>query len=723
MQSAVFKVFRPRLIVAALVLGGSTLWLAGPGAQQGTAPSTANGEWPSYAADLRSTHYSPVDQISAANFNTLDVAWRFKTDGLGPRPEFKLEGTPLMAKGVLYTTGGTRRSAIALDASTGELLWAHGEHEGARSAAAPRQLSGRGLAYWTDGRDERVLYITIGFRLVELDAKTGLVISSFGKNGMIDLKEAAVFGNRQPIDLVNGEIGVHSTPAVTRSGIVMVGSSFREGGTPKTHNNTKGLVQAFDVRTGKRLWNFNTIPRPGEFGNDTWQNDSWAVNGNVGVWNQISVDEDLGLAYLPVETPTSDFYGGHRPGNNLFADSIVAIDLKTGQRKWHYQLVHHSLWNFDVSAAPILADITVNGRPVKAVLVMTKAAMMYVFDRVTGQPVWPIEERPVPKGDVPGEWYSPTQPFPTKPPAYDLQGVTEDALIDFTPELRAQALRNVDKLGPIFTPPVLSKADGLLGSFRSSGGTNWPGGSYDPETHVAYIPSFKSFPTVGLMPPPNREFSDADYVEGFADRGVRYVSGPGEDAGADAPPPGAGRGAAANAAATGGGRGADAAAGRGRGGAPETPPAAAEGPGGLNPQGLPLLKPPYGQITAINMDKGEFIWQTPHGETPDAVRNSPVLRGLNIPRTGQAGAVGALVTKTLVIAGDPQATVTASHPRGAMLRAYDKSTGKEVGAVFIAAPQSGTPMTYMQNGKQYIVVAISGGVYSGEYLALRLNQK
>jgi quinoprotein glucose dehydrogenase len=716
-------VFRPRLIVAALVLGGGSLWLAGTSAQQGSAPSTANGEWPSYAADLRSTHYSPLDQISAANFNTLDVAWRFKTDSLGPRPEFKLEGTPLMAKGVLYTTGGTRRSAIALDASTGELLWTHGEREGARSAAAPRQLSGRGLAYWTDGRDERVLYITIGFQLVELDAKTGRVVSSFGKNGIVDLKEAAVFGNRQPIDLVNGEIGVHSTPAVTRSGVVMVGSSFREGGTPKTHNNTKGLVQAFDVRTGKRLWNFNTIPRPGEFGNDTWQNDSWAVNGNVGVWNQISVDEDLGLAYLPVETPTSDFYGGHRPGNNLFADSIVAIDVKTGQRKWHYQLVHHSLWNFDVSAAPILADITVNGRPVKAVLAMTKAAMMYVFDRVTGQPVWPIEERPVPKGDVPREWYSPTQPFPTKPPPYDLQGVTEDALIDFTPELRAQALKNVAKykLGPIFTPPVLSKVEGPLGSFRSSGGTNWPGGSYDPETHVAFIPSFKSFPTVGLMPPPNREFSDADYVEGFADRGVRYVTGPGEDAGADAPPPGAGRGAAADGAAAGRGRGADAAAGRGRGGAPETPPAAAaEGAGGLNPQGLPLLKPPYGKITAIDMDKGEFIWQTPHGETPDAVRNSPVLRGLNIPRTGQAGAVGALVTKTLVIAGDPQATVTASHPRGAMLRAYDKATGKEVGAVFMAAPQSGTPMTYMQNGKQYIVVAISGGVYTGEYLALRL---
>jgi len=515
---------------------------------------------------------------------------------------------------------------------------------------------------------------------------------------------------------VRGEIGVHSTPAVTKSGVVIIGSSFREGGTPKTHNNTKGIVQAFDVRTGKRLWNFNTIPRPGEFGNDTWLNDSWAVNGNVGVWNQISVDEDLGLAYLPVETPTSDFYGGHRPGNNLFADSIVAVDLKTGQRKWHYQLVHHSLWNFDVSAAPILADITVNGRPVKAVLAMTKAAMMYVLDRTTGQPVWPIEERPAPKGDVPGEWYSPTQPYPTKPPAYDLQGVTENALIDFTPELRAEAVKGLAKykLGPIFTPPVVSKLDGFIGGFRSSGGTNWPGGSYDPETHVAFVPSYKSFPTVALMPPPNKEFSDANFVEGFADRGVRYITGPGEDAGADAPASGAGRGAAQEGAA---------AAGRGRGGA-AAPAAAAEGTGAaatsLNPQGLPFLKPPYGQISAINMDRGEILWQTPHGETPDAVRNSPALRGLTIPRTGQAGAVGALVTKTLVIAGDPLATLAPDRPRGAMLRAYDKATGKEVGSVFMPAPQSGTPMTYRQNGKQYIVVAISGGQYSGEYLAFKL---
>jgi quinoprotein glucose dehydrogenase len=704
------------------VLWLALAWMVVRAPAQSSASGTSNGEWPAYAGDLRNFHYSPLDQINAGNFSKLEVAWRFKTDSLGTRPEFKLEGTPLMVKGVVYATAGTRRSVVALDAATGELLWVHGEHEGTRSAVAPRQLSGRGLAYWTDGREERILYITIGFRLVELDAKTGAPIQPFGRNGIIDLKEVAVYGNRQPIDPVTGEIGVHSTPAVTRDGVVLVGSSFREGGTPKTHNNTKGLVQAFDVRTGKRLWIFNTIPRPGEFGSDTWLNDSWAINGNVGVWNQIAVDEDLGIAYLPVETPTSDFYGGLRPGDNLFAESIVAVDLKTGQRKWHFQLVHHPIWNMDIAAAPILADINVGGRPVKAVAVMGKQAMMYVFDRVTGRPVWPIEERPVPQSDVPGEKTSPTQPFPTRPPPYDYQGVTADNLIDFTPELRAEAMRNVSKykLGPIFTPAVVSKVEGPIAAFRSSGGTNWPGGSYDPETHIAYVPSFVSFPTIGLLPPPSREFSDIDYVEGLATTGVRYVAGPGENAGADAPvPPAAGRGSAGRS-----GSPAQAAAGavNGRSGqaAPTTAAGEGGGGGGLNPQGLPLLKPPYGRITAINLDQGNFVWQIPHGETPDAVRNHPALKGLTIPRTGQSGAVGALVTKTLVIAGEPLATTTPDHPRGAMLRAYDKMTGREAGAVYMPAQQSGSPMTYRVNGKQYIVVAISGGLYSGEYLALKL---
>jgi quinoprotein glucose dehydrogenase len=657
----------------------------------------AGSDWRSYAGDLRNHHYSPLAQITGSNFNALEVAWRFKTDSLGPRPEFKLEGTPLMVNGVLYTTAGTRRAVVALDAATGELRWVHAEYEGARAAASPRQLSGRGVAYWTDGRDERILYITTGYRLVALDARTGSRIASFGADGIVDLKAGVVFGKGQQIDLVTGEIGVHSTPAITKDGVVMVGSSFLEGGTPKTHNNTKGLVRGFDVRTGKRLWTFNTIPRPGEVGNETWLNESWAVTGNTGVWNQIAADEELGLAYLPVETPSSDFYGGLRPGNNLFAESIVAIDYRTGQRKWHFQLVHHPIWNMDIAAAPMLVDLTVGGRPVKAVAAMGKQAMLYLFNRVTGEPIFPIEERPVPQSDVPGEKTSATQPFPTKPPPYDHQGVTLENLIDFTPELRAEALKIAAryKTGPIFTPPPVSRAEGPIAGFRSSGGTNWPGGSFDPETHIAYVPSFTAMPILGLLPPPSKEFSDVPYVSGNALTGVRYISGPGENVGADAPARPAG--GAATATTNDGAVNANA-----------------------SPQGLPLLKPPYGRITAIDLDNGVFVWQVAHGETPDSVRNHPALKGLTIPRTGQSGAVGALVTKTLVIAGDPLATTVPNRGRGAMLRAYDKKTGTEVGTIFMPAQQSGTPMTYSLNGKQYIVVAVSGGVYSGEYLALAL---
>ncbi len=374
---------------------GAVLALASPAGQAAPA-STSRGEWPSYHGDNRNHHYSPLAQIDASNFNTLQVAWRLKTDNFGTRPEYKLEGTPLMVNGVLYTTAGTRRAVIAVHPATGELLWIHGEAEGARGAAAPRQLSGRGVSYWSDGKDERILYVTPGFRLVALDARTGMRVSSFGKDGRVDLKEDAIRGTGEPIDLVNGEIGLHATPAVAGN-VVIVGSAFREGHTPRTHNNTKGLVQAFDARTGKRLWTFRTIPRPGEFGNETWEDDSWAVNGNVGVWNQMAIDEELGLVYLPVETPSSDFYGGQRPGDNLFAESLVAVELKTGKRRWHFQLVHHPIWNMDIASAPILHDITVNGKPIKAVSIMGKQAMVYAFDRATGQPVWPIEERPVPR--------------------------------------------------------------------------------------------------------------------------------------------------------------------------------------------------------------------------------------------------------------------------------------------------------------------------------------
>src|SRR6266513_4296904 len=365
-------------------------------------------EWPSYAADTAGTRYRPLDQINASNFSDLEIAWRIKTDNFGDRPEDKLEGTPLMVNGVLYATAGSRRAVIALDPATGELLWVHGEREGKRGGSAPRQLSGRGLAYWSDGKEERILYVTPGFRLICLDAKTGVRVPSFGDNGEVDLK----LNDAQDIfpDLITGEIGIQSAPVVAKD-TVIIGAAFREGMTSKSMRNNKGYVRGFDVRTGKRLWIFHTIPKKGEFGYDTWEKGSAEYTGNTGVWTQITVDEQLGLVYLPVESPTSDFYGGHRPGNNLFGETLVCVGLKNGQRKWHFQIVHHPIWDYDLSSAPILLDINVGGKPIKAVALPSKEAFLYVFDRITGQPVWPIEERPVPQSDVPGEKTSPTQPF------------------------------------------------------------------------------------------------------------------------------------------------------------------------------------------------------------------------------------------------------------------------------------------------------------------------
>jgi quinoprotein glucose dehydrogenase len=672
------------LLRLGLVVGAVLVCMA----TRGSAQSGANGsEWPTYGADLANTRYRPLDQINASNFSKLEIAWRFKTDSLGPRPEYKLEGTPLMVKGVLYTTAGSRRAVVALDAGTGELLWMHSEHEGERGTNAPRQLSGHGVAYWTDGKDERILYVTPGYRLIALDAKTGVAVPSFGRNGVVDLKQ----DDDQEIDLITGEVGLHSTPIVAKN-VVIVGAAHLTGSVPKSRKNVKGYVRGFDVRTGKRLWIFHTIPRPNEYGIETWEKDSWSYTGNTGVWGQISVDEDLGLVYLPVELPTGDYFGGDRPGNGLFGESLVAVDLQTGKRKWHYQLVHHGLWDMDIPCAPMLVDLTVNGKTVKAVAQPTKQAFLYVFNRENGEPIWPIEERPVPQGDVPGEKYSTTQPFPTKPPAFDNQGVSSDSLINFTPELRAEAEKLVSKyrIGPLFTPPSVSKLDGTLGTITSPGsvgGANWPGGSYDPDTHTLYVFSQTGIATLGLVPSPDANLSDMEYVQGTAGSTPR----PGRPMGAAplAPRPG-------------------------------TAPIEGEGGDPLNIRGMPLLKPPYGRITAINLDKGDFVWQIAHGETPDNVRNNPALKGLAIPRTGRAGLVGTLTTKSLIIAGEAGFFTTPSGARGAMLRAYDKATGKEVGAVYMPAPQSGSPMTYMLGGKQYIVVAISGASYPGEYIAFRL---
>jgi len=671
-------IFRRRLSVLALVtpfvlLAGVSLH--NPLSAQSAAPS---GEWRTYGGDLASTRYAPLDQINRDNFNKLEVAWRFKTDAFGPRPEVNFEGTPLMVGGMLYATVGTRRAVVALDAATGEVLWTHREDEGKRGDSAPRRLSGRGLAYWSDGRDARILYVTPGYRLIALDAKSGIPVAGFGKSGVVDLK----LEDDQIMDLITGEVGLHAAPIVARN-VVLIGAAHLPGGVPKSFTNEKGYIRAFDVRTGKRLWIFHTIPRPGEFGNNTWEKGSWEYTGNTGSWGQMSVDETLGTVYVPVELPTGDYYGGHRPGAGLFGETLVALDLMTGKRKWHYQLVHHGIWDMDIPDAPILADIVVNGKPIKAVAQPTKQGWLYVFDRVTGEPVWPIVERPVEQGTIPGEWYSPTQPFPTKPQAYDRQGVSLDDLIDFTPELKAEGAKLASryKLGPIFTPPVVSTWPSPVATLMlpsATGGANWPGGSFDPETRMLYVYSATQITQLGLVP------GDSKKSE------MRYVNGPAPDPNA---PPSAPAGAG----------------GGGEGGGPA-----------LNVQGLPLVKPPYGRITAIDLNKGDIAWQIAHGETPDNIRNHPALKGLNIPRTGRIGRIGTLATKTLVVAGEGGFATQPDGRRGAMLRAYDKANGQELGAVYMPAPQTGSPMTYMLGGKQYITLAISGAGFGSELIAFKL---
>ena len=659
-------------------------------AQQGA----AKGEWPSYGGDLGHTRYAALSQIDATNFSEMEIAWRFKTDNLGPRPEYRFQATPLMVNGRLYTTAGSRRAVVALDAATGEIIWKYSLQEGERGAAAPRQLSGRGLAYWEDADAARVVYVTPGYRLISLDAATGIPVAGFGENGIVDLKQNA----DQQIDLVNGEIGLHSTPTIAKD-VIIIGAAHRTGGNPRSRENVKGFVRGFDVRTGERLWIFHTIPLPDEYGYESWQDGSAAYTGNTGVWAQISVDEELEIVYLPVEAATGDYYGAYRPGDNLFAESLLAVDLHTGERKWHFQFVHHGIWDHDIPAAPILIDIVVDGRPIKAVAQPTKQAFLYVFDRVSGEPIWPIEERAVETGDVPGEWYSPTQPFPTRPQAYDRQGVTLDDLIDFTPQLRQQAeeIASWHKMGPIFTPPVVSNINGPLGTLMApatGGGTNWPGGSFDPETNTLYVSSSSSVTSLGVVPPYPGQ-SDMAYIQGNAATGPRTSGGAGSQSG--------------------GGRTEFSTAQR-------EAPRSTRGtpPIGIRVQGLPLLKPPYGLITAIDMNRGEIRWQIPHGATPDRVRNHPLLQDLDIPRTGQNGSVGTLVTSTLLIAGEPEMTTDSEGHRSARLRAYDKATGAEVGSVELPAPQTGSPMTYMLEDEQYIVIAVSGGGYSGELLAFKL---
>jgi len=613
------------------------------GAPTATAARTA--EWRYYGSDAASTKYSPLDQIDASNVGKLHIAWSWQAQNFGGHAEFNWEATPLMVGGRLYTTAGTRRDAVAIDAATGETLWMFRLDEGTRGENVARR-NNRGVAYWSDGRgdgrDERILLISPGYQLVALDARTGRPIPGFGKDGIVDLWEGLDRAVVKP-----GEIGA-SSPAIVVRDVVVVGAALQAGIAPRSKGNVPGYIRGYDVRTGKRLWTFHTIAQPGEFGHETWENGSWEYTGNTGAWGPLSADEELGYVYVPVETPTGDFYGGHRPGNNLFGESLVCLDVRTGRRVWHFQLVHHGVWDWDLPTAPTLLDITVAGRRIKAVAQITKQAWVYVFDRVTGKPVWPIEERAVPQSDVPGERTSPTQPFPSKPAAFDRQGFTLDDLIDFTPELKAEAVQIAAKyrLGTMFTPPSVAGAGGKLATITlpsPTGGANWQGGAADPETGMLYVSSVTFAAPVALA---RDSRSDMDYSGQYALRNV-------------------------------------------------------------GPQGLPLAKPPWGRITAIDLNSGEHVWMIPNGSTPEFVKRHPALAGVDLSRTGNPEHAPILVTKTLLFTADGGGMYAMPPGSGGpMFRALDKRTGKVLFEMKLPANVTGAPMTYMLNGVQYLAMAI-----------------
>jgi quinoprotein glucose dehydrogenase len=571
--------------------------------------------------------------------------------------------------------------------------------------------------------------------MIALNAKTGAPVATFGKAGVVDLK----LEDDQVIDLVTGEVGLNATPLIAGD-VVVVGAAHRAAGSPRLTQSVKGFVRGYDVKTGKRLWIFHTIPMEGEFGYDTWENGSAERNFNLGAWAQMSADVELGLVYVPLEMPAADYYGAHRPGNGLFDESLVALDLKTGKRKWHYQTVHHGLWDWDLPCAPILFNLTQNGRTVKALAQPTKSAFLFVLNRETGEPVWPIEERPVPQSNVPGEKTSPTQPFPTRPKPFDRQGVSEDDLIDLTPSMKADALEYIKtrKIGPIFTPPSLATPGGPVATLMlpaDVGGANWPGGSFDPETNRLYIHSHTAVFNLNNVP---ADLSQAG--PSAPEPGESPVPGARGGAAPGAAGPGAGAPTARGVGA-GGGRGAGGFGGRGAG-APGGPGAAGPGgpggagafgaraggaggggrAGGAGPiQGMPLVKPPYDRITAYDMNTGDMLWQKAHSSSSDALRSNPALKGVDlkgfdINRLGATGRIfiGTLVTKTMVIAGDGGGVHTEpSGEKVAFLRAYDKTTGADLGSVSMPGHQTGGPMTYMVNGKQYITVSISDAAAGG----------
>ena len=560
-----------------------------------------DGEWPSYAADSGSTKYTSLRQIDGGNFENLEIAWRWQSIDAdldleamvenGADISFgRLQATPLMIDGVLYIITALNQVA-ALDATSGEALWTFDPQVYMSGASnSPLGFHHRGVAWWSDGDDSRVLITTNDGYIISLIAETGEVDTAFA-GGRIDMTDSIPRADRDVLDYTGAQpLGGVSPPTVV--GDVLVVQHITSN-RPRFKERPPTWVRGYNIRNGELIWTFHTIPQQGEFGVDSWQEESWRYTGNGGVWTQMSADLELGYVYLPTEASTNDFYGGHRPGDNLFTQSLVALDARTGERIWHFQMIHHGLWDYDTPAAPNLIDITVDGRLIKAIAQVTKQGFTYVFDRATGVPVWPIIERPVPQGTIPGERTSPTQPFPTRPPAFATQGLTEDDLIDFTPELRAEALTILEDYtyGPLFTPPSLPD-DGNIGTIimpGPGGGANWPGAGIDPETGIMFVPSTNG-PTLPFMGTLDEDESNFNYFR----LGFRGVPGP---------------------------------------------------------QGLPILKPPYSTITAFDMNRGEILWQVANGSGSSRVENSPALEGIDLPPLGGGGRHPVLVTSTLLIHG------------------------------------------------------------------------
>jgi quinoprotein glucose dehydrogenase len=629
-----------------------------------SATQTPNSEWRSYNGDSRSTKYAPLDQINRTNVRSLRIAWRRPSvDPLlrGKDPKLDVPGnfraTPLMIGGVLYSPNGVGL-VEAFHPGTGKTIWVQEPPTG-------QGLSGnstRGLGYWRNGTEERI-FVQRGDALIALNMKTGQPYTDFGVGGVVSVR----YGPESKTNY-----SWSGSPQVCRD-VVIVGSTMSD--SPPNKEGVPGDVRAYDVRTGKLRWTFHVIPRDGEVGVDTWKEKSWQYSGHANLWSLISADEELGYAYLPLTSPTSDMYGGHRPGDNLFSDTLVCVECQTGRRVWHYQLVRHDLWDYDLPAAPILADITVEGRRVRSVVQLTKQAFAFVFDRATGQPVWPIEDRAVPQSTTPGEQTSPTQPFPTRPPPFDRQGIATDDLIDFTPELRAAALDIVKQyvIGPVFTPPSIkgtgpNDTKGTIQMPGSVGGADWQGGAFDPDTGLLYVQSITG-PFVADIVPGNPKETNLRYT-----RGTR-----------------------------------------------EYPPA---------PLGLPLVKPPYGRITAIDLNKGEIAWMVPNGDGP---RDHPLLKTLKLPPLGHPGRSAPLATKTLLFVGegDPIMANTDRVPKsmplsiapgagGRKFRAFDKATGQVLWETEFGAGTTGASMTYMFEGKQYIIVALGARDRAPEFVALSL---